>query len=98
MIGGGLDGPLRATRPGNRLRGRSPRSKGGSSDALLALDARSTRWDDTITRAGSSEPSWPSPRHSPCRVTGDRKSTRLNSSHGYKSYAVFCFEKKNECH
>src|SRR2546422_5946842 len=25
----------------------------------------------------------------------DRKSTRLNSSHGYISYAVFCFEKKN---
>src|SRR2546422_3751262 len=23
----------------------------------------------------------------------DRKSTRLNSSHGYISYAVFCFEK-----
>src|SRR6266436_375314 len=25
----------------------------------------------------------------------DRKSTRLNSSHGYISYAVFCLEKKN---
>src|SRR2546422_7447035 len=24
----------------------------------------------------------------------DRKSTRLNSSHGYNSYAVFCFKKK----
>src|SRR2546429_6694137 len=24
----------------------------------------------------------------------DRKSTRLNSSHGYISYAVFCFAKK----
>src|SRR5687768_17873480 len=40
------------------------------------------------------------------RVTGagrqyneDRKSTRLNSSHGYISYAVFCLKKKNhsEC-
>src|SRR2546422_4578766 len=29
---------------------------------------------------------------------GDRKSTRLNSSHGYISYAVFCLEKKkNPC-
>src|SRR3989449_6873340 len=27
---------------------------------------------------------------------GDRKSTRLNSSHGYISYAVFCLKKKNE--
>src|SRR2546426_3295334 len=26
----------------------------------------------------------------------DRKSTRLNSSHGYISYAVFCLKKKEE--
>src|SRR2546422_2878501 len=29
-------------------------------------------------------------------VLPDRKSTRLNSSHGYISYAVFCLKKKNE--
>src|SRR2546422_6854420 len=28
----------------------------------------------------------------------DRKSTRLNSSHGYISYAVFCLKKKNQNH
>src|SRR2546429_6870505 len=28
------------------------------------------------------------------RLTLDRKSTRLNSSHGYISYAVFCLKKK----
>src|SRR2546429_5819885 len=28
-------------------------------------------------------------------VYRDRKSTRLNSSHGYISYAVFCLKKKN---
>src|SRR3989449_7621670 len=28
------------------------------------------------------------------REAGDRKSTRLNSSHGYISYAVFCLKKK----
>src|SRR2546429_3778744 len=28
----------------------------------------------------------------------DRKSTRLNSSHGYISYAVFCLKKKNIAH
>src|SRR2546429_5239591 len=28
----------------------------------------------------------------------DRKSTRLNSSHGYISYAVFCLKKKNRSH
>src|SRR3989449_5003985 len=28
------------------------------------------------------------------RLAQDRKSTRLNSSHGYISYAVFCLKKK----
>src|SRR3989449_4829535 len=28
------------------------------------------------------------------RLAADRKSTRLNSSHGYISYAVFCLKKK----
>src|SRR2546429_6327962 len=35
--------------------------------------------------------------HCPLRLLrqgGDRKSTRLNSSHGYISYAVFCLKKK----
>src|SRR3712207_7836103 len=30
-----------------------------------------------------------------CRGAGDRKSTRLNSSHANISYAVFCLKKKN---
>src|SRR2546430_10858419 len=33
-----------------------------------------------------------------CHVTGDRKSTRLNSSHSQISYAVFCLKKKNNKH
>src|SRR2546429_6726687 len=31
-----------------------------------------------------------------CARHTDRKSTRLNSSHGYISYAVFCLKKKNK--
>src|SRR2546422_1274662 len=31
-------------------------------------------------------------------ASGDRKSTRLNSSHGYISYAVFCLKKKKRSH
>src|SRR2546422_8442643 len=31
---------------------------------------------------------------SPATAALDRKSTRLNSSHGYISYAVFCLKKK----
>src|SRR2546422_6444806 len=30
------------------------------------------------------------------RAQPDRKSTRLNSSHGYISYAVFCLKKKKK--
>src|SRR5438034_6788525 len=30
------------------------------------------------------------------RLVGDRKSTRLNSSHTVISYAVFCLKKKNK--
>src|SRR2546422_6802553 len=29
-------------------------------------------------------------------ISTDRKSTRLNSSHGYISYAVFCLKKKKQ--
>src|SRR2546429_5794143 len=38
-------------------------------------------------RGASRKRPWPGIR--------DRKSTRLNSSHGYISYAVFCLKKKN---
>src|SRR2546422_4199858 len=51
------------------------------------------------------QPLVPDPSGSPNFVVGtfkvgtpagvDRKSTRLNSSHGYISYAVFCLKKKN---
>src|SRR5260221_7746443 len=35
-------------------------------------------------------------RHPGNGYRGDRKSTRLNSSHTVISYAVFCFKKKND--
>src|SRR2546430_12810326 len=34
--------------------------------------------------------------HRPHRRDGDRKSTRLNSSHSQISYAVFCLKKKKK--
>src|SRR5258707_10084716 len=34
--------------------------------------------------------------HAAAQRAGDRKSTRLNSSHANISYAVFCLKKKNE--
>src|SRR2546429_3403960 len=46
---------------------------------------------DITSAASSNSPSSPSLAPS---CIGDRKSTRLNSSHGYISYAVFCLKKK----
>src|SRR5436190_8213777 len=41
------------------------------------------------------QPFAPTDRHAePPRSVGDRKSTRLNSSHTVISYAVFCLKKK----
>src|SRR2546422_6926057 len=37
-----------------------------------------------------------SPLAVPVMLEIDRKSTRLNSSHGYISYAVFCLKKKKD--
>src|SRR5256884_5373322 len=44
-------------------------------------------------RADKDEENRISDRHA--QGSGDRKSTRLNSSHGYISYAVFCLKKKH---
>src|SRR2546422_7679623 len=52
---------------------------------------RRSRWLCTRPagpRRGRRPVNWPPPG------PGDRKSTRLNSSHGYISYAVFCLKKK----
>src|SRR2546429_6695525 len=66
-----------------------PISRDRSGDAVaLARGAD----DDDHERADRREPE-PLPKLAqPLR---DRKSTRLNSSHGYISYAVFCLKKKN---
>src|SRR5687768_17874546 len=45
----------------------------------------------TVTDRGA-----PGRVHEGDRRSADRKSTRLNSSHGYISYAVFCLKKKKK--
>src|SRR6266536_3678394 len=46
--------------------------------------------------AGQADPTWTYATSSPLRCSSrDRKSTRLNSSHEWISYAVFCLQKKN---
>src|SRR2546422_6948666 len=58
---------------------------------LASSPARSE--DSSLLRNHSSRASWIGSSAMPAR---DRKSTRLNSSHGYISYAVFCLKKKKK--
>src|SRR2546422_7795697 len=58
---------------------------------------REPRRNDGRTERSRSGPRRPVGGARPCRSrAADRKSTRLNSSHGYISYAVFCLKKKKK--
>src|SRR2546422_8407755 len=58
---------------------RSPPSPSGA--ALHGIEDKFSGVGEKALQSGSSK-------------NADRKSTRLNSSHGYISYAVFCLKKK----
>src|SRR5207247_4999125 len=78
-----VDGSAIAGETGTRSRGRSlanVRSRAPSDRALPASTRMSARRREA--RIGMSE------------SDSDRKSTRLNSSHEWISYAVFCLKKK----
>src|SRR2546422_6859263 len=73
---------------------RSPR-RGGAPDRKTRRSRRPKGgWPPTSKRWKPTS----SARDAPGRLDGkrDRKSTRLNSSHGYISYAVFCLKKKKQ--
>src|SRR2546422_4550207 len=62
----------------------------GNSFIIVQFDLRrnvNVAAEDVRTRVATVVPDLPR----------DRKSTRLNSSHGYISYAVFCLKKKTTC-
>src|SRR2546422_5160887 len=68
-------------------------------DALPISACRSPGWPRrTAGSSGASAHRARSPRGCPPGPPygTDRKSTRLNSSHGYISYAVFCLKKKKK--
>src|SRR5687768_18013750 len=73
-----------ALRHARALRERAHRGAGGGG-ARAAADVDARAAGDERAAAGA-----------PAAAVrgGDRKSTRLNSSHGYISYAVFCLKKK----
>src|SRR5207247_8397776 len=77
-----------------------------SSDLVVSSTSGGTRISTSIASSTSATPAtvptpstWPCtkcpPKRSPKSRT-DRKSTRLNSSHEWISYAVFCLKKKKK--
>src|SRR2546422_7313029 len=71
-----------------------------SASALVMICTRSADRRARASRARAVGPHTTSgfatvPVAATTNPAGDRKSTRLNSSHGYISYAVFCLKKKN---
>src|SRR2546422_8135655 len=67
---------------------RSRRNRGAASRSVAAGRARSDRAQPAERYAA------PNVGRAHHGAEQDRKSTRLNSSHGYISYAVFCLKKK----
>src|SRR6266436_9297140 len=69
-----------ASRPGSQATNQSLPFKPATNPAALAVPFH------LLTQAGNLNTS----SAAPATNSEDRKSTRLNSSHGYISYAVFC--------
>src|SRR5690348_17985944 len=71
------------------FRSRADIPRGGAAPALPPL-VRASGGGDARARRRQVR------RHGATRRRGDRKSTRLNSSHPSISYAVFCLKKKKK--
>src|SRR3712207_7257206 len=71
-------------RSANQLPRRRPT---GDGRPTVTVRSSWTSWERWAATAGASGDT---------HVTGDRKSTRLNSSHANISYAVFCLKKKKK--
>src|SRR2546426_7507160 len=65
---------------------RDAAAPGGLSRAATAIEILRGRYPGTLVLVDAGD-----------LLQGDRKSTRLNSSHLVISYAVFCLKKKKRC-
>src|SRR2546422_2167160 len=66
-------------------------------DRLVLVDQpvpQSRRWRERAGQVYRENSELPDLQKAAVVLLRDRKSTRLNSSHGYISYAVFCLKKK----
>src|SRR5207245_9031871 len=98
-----------ARRPVRSVTNLTPRGPADNLTAVLCVGVPLQRWFEhpegwegrAALWTGTRAPEGPisQPRHGSAtrpRLTTDRKSTRLNSSHGSISYAVFCLKKKKQ--
>src|SRR2546429_851129 len=84
-----LCGASRGSLAKSQSRKVQPFARAVAESAHTALERTRAVRGACLRRRGAAQPSrWLRERG------GDRKSTRLNSSHGYISYAVFCLKKK----
>src|SRR2546429_6077798 len=60
---------------------------------ITRMPAARPAWTPTTESSKTRQRSGRTPSRSAAVTNTDRKSTRLNSSHGYISYAVFCLKK-----
>src|SRR6478752_352942 len=103
------DGELKFRLKGEKVNGRftivRTSRRPGSAPSTAFEDDQGEQWLLIHKKDDTSQPGWDAEDHPQSVKTGrtndevkadreDRKSTRLNSSHGYSSYAVFCFKKK----
>src|SRR2546429_5783745 len=88
---------LAMTRPANASASRPAAPLVGGSCRVREASTKTSSSACKGSTAGAGSFSNPNSGCGPGRFTPtrrDRKSTRLNSSHGYISYAVFCLKKK----
>src|SRR2546429_4462741 len=89
---------LRDERCGQRLPGGDPEGilRGDCRDRAGSKDAELMERLEIGLNSGGASRIRTGDREGDSRRSIDRKSTRLNSSHGYISYAVFCLKKKKD--
>src|SRR3989449_5894843 len=91
------DAAIRARRPHvNRSAGRPVIGVGAGSRTTHSRLRRAHELESPISNAGGGVARRRRIHDCSAGRRRDRKSTRLNSSHGYISYAVFCLKKKKK--
>src|SRR5438309_7878336 len=86
--------PITRSRSGSGWRDEAEKTGQAHRAGTESRRAREGAAEDARAQGSSIGEAVPSAGQAPSVLGGDRKSTRLNSSHSSISYAVFCLKKK----